>query len=117
MTPRAWSAALFFVLVGLVASVVASWVHYQLAVTPNYASVCDVNATFSCTQAYQSEYGRLFGAPVSIVGAGYFGALLAWMVLGRRLETLASYLLIASIAGLGFVLYLAWATVFVLGTL
>ena len=117
MTPRAWSAALFFVLVGLVASVVASWVHYQLAVTPNYASFCDVNATFSCTQAYQSEYGRLLGAPVSVLGAGYFGALLALMVLGRRLEALASYLLIASIAGLGFVLYLAWATVFVLGTL
>jgi len=109
--------ALIFVLLGLGASVAAAYVHYQLAITPGYASFCDVNATFSCTQAYQSEYGRLFGAPVSILGAGYFAALLALLTLGRRLEALASYLLLASLVGLAFVLYLAWATIFVLGTL
>ena len=84
---------------------------------PGYASFCDVNATFSCTQAYQSEYGRLFGVPVSILGAGFFAALLALLALGRRLDALASYLLVASLVGLAFVLYLAWATIFVLGTL
>lgn len=117
MSSRAHTAALIFVLIGLGASVAAAYVHYQLAITPGYASFCDVNATFSCTQAYQSQYGRLFGAPVSILGAGYFAALLALLTLGRRLEALASYLLLASVVGLGFVLYLAWATIFVLGTL
>ncbi|EFK96400.1 membrane protein containing Vitamin K epoxide reductase domain [sediment metagenome] len=106
-----------FVLVGLVASLAAAVVHFQLATTPGYESFCDVNATWSCTQAYQSAYGRLLGAPVSILGAGYFAALLALLTLGRRLETLASYLLAASVIGLAFVLYLAWATIFVLGTL
>lgn len=117
MSSRAHTAALIFVLIGLGASVAAAYVHYQLALTPGYASFCDVNATFSCTQAYQSEYGRLLGAPVSILGAGYFAALLALLTLGRRLEALASYLLLASLVGMAFVLYLAWATIFVLGTL
>jgi uncharacterized membrane protein/protein-disulfide isomerase len=117
MSSRAYTAALICVLIGLAASVAAVLVHYQLATTPGYASFCDVNATFSCTQAYQSEYGRLLGVPVSILGAGYFAGLLALLTLGRRLDALASYLLVASLVGLAFVLYLAWATIFVLGTL
>jgi uncharacterized membrane protein/protein-disulfide isomerase len=117
MSSRAFTAALVCVLIGLAASIAAAYVHYQLATAPGYESFCDVNATFSCTQAYQSEYGRLLGAPVSILGAGYFAGLLALLAVGRRLEALASYLLVAAVVGLGFVLYLAWATVFVLGTL
>lgn len=117
MSSRSHTAALILVLIGLGASVAAAYVHYQLAITPGYASFCDVNATFSCTQAYQSEYGRLLGVPVSILGAGYFAALVALLTLGRRLDALASYLLLASLVGLAFVLYLAWATIFVLGTL
>ena len=117
MSSRAYTAALVCVLIGLAASVAAAFVHYQLATTPGYESFCDVNATFSCTQAYQSQYGRLVGVPVSILGAGYFAALLALLTLGRRLDALASYLLVSALVGLGFVLYLAWATIFVLGTL
>jgi len=117
MSSRAYTAALVCVLIGLAASLAAVVVHYQLVTTPGYESFCDVNATFSCTQAYQSEYGFLLGAPVSILGTGYFAGLLALLTLGRRLDALASYLLVAALVGLGFALYLAWATVFVLGTL
>jgi uncharacterized membrane protein len=117
MSSRAFSAALVFVLIGLGASITATWVHYQLASTPGYISFCDVNATFSCAQAYQSVYGRLFGVPVAVLGTVYFLAILLLMVLGRRLEALAGYLFVAATVGLGVALYLAWATVFVLGTL
>ena len=118
MSSRAYTAALVCVLIGLAASVAAAVVHFQLATTPGYQSFCDVSATFSCTQAYQSEYGRLLGAPVSILGAGYFAALLALLTLAADVsDALASYLLASSLVGLAFVLYLAWATIFVLGTL
>ena len=117
MSSRAYIGALVCVLLGLAASLAAVGVHYQILTTPDYASFCDVNATFSCTPAYQSAYGRIFGVPVAILGAGYFAALLALVTLGRRLEALASYLLVASLVGLVVVLYLAWATIFVLGTL
>lgn len=117
MSSRAFSAALVFVLIGLGASLAASWVHYQLAATPGYISFCDVNATFSCAQAYQSVYGRLFGIPVAVLGTAFFLGVLLLMVLGRRLEALAGYLFVVATGGLGFALYLAWATVFVLGTL
>lgn len=117
MSSRAFNAALVCVLIGLGASVAAAYVHYQLALVPGYESFCDVSATVSCKEAYQSEYGRFLGMPVSVLGAGYFGGLLGLLMLGRRLEALASYVLVIALAGLLFVLYLAWATVFVLGTL
>ncbi len=117
MSSRSFSIALALVLVGLGASVAASWVHFQLAASPGYISFCDVNATFSCAEAYQSDYGRLLGIPVAVLGAAFFLGLLLLMTLGRQLEALAGYLFLASIPALGVVLYLAWATVFVLGTL
>jgi len=117
MSSRAFSAALAFILLGLGASFAATWVHYQLAASADYISFCDVNATFSCTQAYQSQYGRLAGVPVAVLGVAYFLGLLLLATLGRHLEALAGYLAVSAFVGLGVVLYLAWATLFVLGTL
>lgn len=117
MSSRVFAAALAFVLLGLGASLSATWVHYQLVATPDYVSFCDVNATFNCASAYQSAYGRLLGIPVALLGVTYFFGLLALTTLGRRLEALAGYLFVAATVGLAVVLYYAWATVFVLGTL
>jgi protein-disulfide isomerase/uncharacterized membrane protein len=117
MSSRTLAVALAFVLLGLGASAAATWVHYQLVITPGYVSACDVNATFSCTEAYQSSYGRLLGIPVAVLGMTYFLGLLALMVLGRSLDALAGYLFAAAAAGLPLVVYLAWATLFVLGTI
>lgn len=117
MSSRAFTAVVVFILLGLGASIAASWVHYQAVARADYISFCDVNATFSCTQAYQSEYGRLLGVPVAVLGVGYFLGLLLLATLGRHLEALAGYLFIGSGLGLLVVLYLAWATLFVLGTL
>ena len=117
MSSRAFLAALAFVLLGLGASVAATWVHYQLAATPGYVSFCDVNATFNCADAYQSAYGRVLGVPVAVLGVTYFLGLSLLMALGRRLEALAGYLVVAATVGLAVVIYYAWATFFVLGTL
>ena len=57
-----------FALVGLVASSASAFVHYQLLNDPTYASFCDVNATFSCTEAYSSRYGSVAGVPVAVFG-------------------------------------------------
>ncbi len=117
MSSRAFAAALAFVLLGLGASVAATWVHYQLAASADYISFCDINATFSCAEAYQSRYGWLLGVPVAVLGAAYFLGLTALLLLGRHLEALAGYVFAAASVALVFVMYLAWATVFVLGTL
>ena len=119
MTPRARKLLLAFALLGLSASTWSAWVHHQLLTQPGYSSVCDINATWSCTQAYLSAYGSLLGVPVALGGVFYFVLviLLAGMAGSSRSrvrENAAGYIFALSTIALAFVLYLAWASFFVL---
>ncbi len=118
-TKRTW--ILLFSLLGLGASLVASYVHYKLLTDVSYTSFCDVNTTVSCSQAYMSRYGSLFGVPVALAGLFYFAliALIAGLA-GRpgspARENAPGYIFALSTIGLAVVLYLGWASYFVLKT-
>jgi uncharacterized membrane protein/protein-disulfide isomerase len=98
----------------------STWVHYRILHDPFYSSVCDVNATFSCTEAYSSRFGVVGGVPVALIGVVYFAFVLALVAMCRRSETardnLAGYVFGLSTLGLASVLYLAYASFFVLKT-
>ena len=57
MSRSAARFALVCALVGLAASTAAGYVHYHLLFDPHYASFCDVNGTFNCSQVYLSRFG------------------------------------------------------------
>jgi len=108
-----------FALGGLAASGASSWVHLKLLTQPGYVSPCDVNATVSCTQAYLSAYGSLFGVPVAILGAIWFAVVLALLLAAPRgtpafAEHAGAYIFALSTVGLAIVLYLAYASFFIL---
>jgi uncharacterized membrane protein/protein-disulfide isomerase len=120
MTTKQRSLLLAAGALGLGASAASSYVHYQLVTNPAYASFCDVNATVSCTEAYLSPYGSLFGIPVALLGVLFFAAVLALVAAGGRAappvrESIPGYVFALSTIGLAFVLYMAWASFFVLG--
>lgn len=107
---------------GLGASAWSSYVHYALLTRPGYTSICDVNSTVSCTQAYLSQYGSIWGVPVALAGVLFFALVLLLAGLGGRLtvqarENVPAYIFALSTVGLAVVLYLAWASVFRLQTL
>ena len=119
MTPKARKLLLVFAIVGLAASAWSAQVHHQLLTQPGYSSVCDINATWSCTQAYLSAYGSVAGVPVALGGVFYFVLviLLAGMAgswKSRVRENAPGYIFALSTIALAFVLYLAWASFFVL---
>ena len=112
-------------LVGLASSAAAAVIHYKLLADPLYKSVCDINATWSCTQVYESRYGAFFGVPVALGGVIWFVAataltLAAWRASGAGREDtsrrLAGYLFALSVPALSGVLYLAYASFVVLKT-
>ena len=119
MSSKNRTLLLVFALLGLGASSVSTFVHYQLLTTPNYESFCDVGSQVNCTQAYLSRYGSFLGVPVAIGGVFFFAvaALLAGMA-GRpsspARDNAAGYIFLLSTVGLAFALYLAWASYFVL---
>lgn len=107
-----------FAALGLIASASSTWVHYQLLSNPSYSSFCDVNATVSCTEAYTSQFGSFSGVPVALFGVLFFALALGLIAICRRsdsaLPNLAGYVFALSTAGLAVVLYLAYASFFIL---
>ncbi|HTI38408.1 MAG TPA: vitamin K epoxide reductase family protein [Vicinamibacterales bacterium] len=107
-----------FGVLGLAASSAATWVHYHLIVNPDYTSFCDVNATVSCRQAYLSRYGSIGGVPVALGGVAFFVLvlLLVWGSRGKSRigDSAPAYIFSLSTLALAAVLYLAYASFFVL---
>ena len=121
MTSRQRNLLLAFAALGLGASSVSSFVHYKLLTDPSYSSFCDVNTTVSCTQAYLSQYGSFMGVPVAVGGLVFFALVLALAGAGGRpaspaRDSVPGYIFALSTIGLAFVLYLGWASYFVLKT-
>ena len=105
-------------LVGLGFASASTWVHYNILRDPLYSSVCDVNATFSCTEAYTSRFGSVSGVPVALIGVLYFAFVLGIILLCRRSasarQNLPGYVFAAATLGLAGVLYLGYASFVVL---
>ncbi len=121
MAPRTRAWLLAFALLGLAASVTATYTHYQLLRHPGYLSFCDVSPTVSCSQAYTSRYGSVAGVPVALLGLIWF-ALVTWLAAAARRgpaafrENAGSYLFVLATIGLAVILYLGYTSFFVLKT-
>jgi len=107
-------------LAGLGFAAASTWVHYQILNDPLYSSVCDVNATLSCTEAYTSRYGAVGGVPVALLGVLFFAFVLLVIALCQRStiarNNLPGYIFAVATVGLAGVLYLAYASFVVLKT-
>ncbi len=134
MSSRQRTLVLVFTLLGLAATGASTYVHYQLIANPGYTSFCDISATVNCESVYQSAYGTVGGVPMALVGLLWFSLvlLLTWfdrpvvpVPSGKRGAAVAptpatetsSYLFVLSTAALAVVLYMAYASFFVLKTL
>ena len=109
-----------FALLGLGASTYSTWVHYRILNDPTYVeSACDVSATVNCTAVYSSRFGSFAGVPVAVFGLLFFVFvlfLIAWSAKSAvTRDNLAGYLFAASTIGLAAVLYLGYASFFILG--
>jgi len=111
-----WFAA--FAVLGFGFSAAASWVHYQILNSPTYESFCDVSATLNCTEAYTSRFGAVGGVPVALLGLLFFAAVLVLIALCAQSRqaagNLPGYIFAASTIGLAVVLYLGYASYFIL---
>jgi uncharacterized membrane protein len=107
-----------FSLLGLGASTAATYVHYNLIRNPDYSSFCDINTTVTCKAAYLSRYGSVAGVPVAVGGVLFFTwvLLMLWGARGKSAikDSAPAYVFAGSTLALAVVLYLAYASFFVL---
>jgi uncharacterized membrane protein/protein-disulfide isomerase len=129
MTSRTRVLILIAALAGLGFSAASAAVHHRLLTDPSYSSFCDVNATFNCSQVYLSQYGSFRGISTALFGLIWFAAALLLAGFGRveadgpkgarpaaTASPASAYLFAWSTLGLAVILYLAYASFFVLGT-
>ena len=95
---------------GIVVSSVSLYHHYGSAKT----SYCDIGENFNCDIVNRSADSSLFGVPVALIGILGYLVLLALSTIYRAKAETPRLLLIASVSGLGFALYLTYIEGFVL---
>jgi uncharacterized membrane protein/protein-disulfide isomerase len=115
---RTWLFA--FSLIALAASLASLYVHYRLVKDPAYTSFCDISETVSCEAVYQSAYGSFAGVPVAAAGAIWSALVFLLAYHGMRnprsesAASAAGYIFVLSTIGLSAVLYLGYASFFIL---
>ena len=110
MSRRLLPAIAVLSLAGAAVSSVSLWHHYGTSAS----SFCDFGGNFNCDMVNRSIYSTLFGVPVALIGIlGYLALFVVATVRRNQAET-PTVLLLASLVGLGFALYLTYIEGFVL---
>ena len=95
---------------GALVSSVSLYHHYGTSQT----SYCDFGDSFNCDIVNRSTYSTISGVPVALIGIVGYVALLVLATFYRSNPETPGRLAIASLAGLGFALYLTYIEGFVL---
>jgi uncharacterized membrane protein/protein-disulfide isomerase len=121
MTKYARPLILALALLALGASIAALYVHYRVIKDPTYSSFCDINETVSCEAVLQSSYATVRGVPVAAGGAIWSALILLLAARGMRRDdpdasaAASGYIFVLATIGLSAVLYLGYASFFVIG--
>lgn len=91
--------------VGIVVSALALRVHYSTETAP-----CSINEKWDCGIVNHSPYAVMYGVPVAALGIAGYLLMLVLALLRRR-----SWLLVVTLVGMAFALYLTHIEASVLG--
>jgi uncharacterized membrane protein len=121
MTKYARPLIVALALLALGASIAALYVHYRIIEDPTYTSFCDINETVSCEAVLESPYATVRGVPVAAGGVIWSTLVLLIAATGLRRDNAdgyaaaAGYIFVLATIGLSAVLYLGYASFFVIG--
>lgn len=121
MNKYARPVILILALAALGASIAALYVHYRIIKDPTYSSFCDISETVSCEAVLESSYATVRGVPVAAGGVVWSALVLLIAGLGMRRENAdgyaasAGYIFVLATIALSAVLYLGYASFFVIG--
>jgi uncharacterized membrane protein/protein-disulfide isomerase len=121
MTKYARPLILALALLALCASIAALYVHYRILKDPTYTSFCDINETVSCEAVLESPYATVRRVPVAAGGVIWSTLVLLIAATGLRRDktdasgAAAGYIFVLATIGLSAVLYLGYASFFVIG--
>jgi vitamin-K-epoxide reductase (warfarin-sensitive) len=107
---RLFLAIAILALAGAAVSSVSLDHHFRKSKT----TYCDFGQSFNCDIVNRSEYSTVAGVPVALIGIFGYLALLAFATFYREKAETPGILVLGSVAGLGFALYLTYIEKYVL---
>ena len=113
MSPAArklFLAIAILAVLGIAVSSVSLDHHFRKSKT----SYCDFGQSFNCDIVNRSEWSTVAGVPVALIGILGYAALLAFATFYREKAETPGILVIGSLGGLGFALYLTYIEKYVL---
>jgi uncharacterized membrane protein len=96
---------------GIAISSVSLYEHFATSTT----SFCNFSDAFNCDLVNRSAYSTVLGVPVALVGIVGYVLVAALATVYRNQAQTPVLLLVASVIGLGFALYLTYVEKFLLG--
>jgi len=93
--------------VGIIISLYA-WYVERRASEKSYKPACDISKNVSCSKAFSSRYGRLFGVPNSYLGLFFYTTVLVLAFFGY-----AQFVFYAAVLAMLGTIYLAYISYFV----
>src|SRR6201987_197231 len=107
---RLYRMIAIFAVLGIAVSSVSLDHHFRKSKT----SFCDFGQSFNCDIVNRSEYSTVAGVPVALIGILGYAALLAFATFYREKAETPGILVVGSLGGLGFALYLTYIEKYVL---
>ncbi len=99
-------------LVGLILSIYAFYTGKKLEKNKKHKALCDIHDKASCTKAFSSEYGKMFGVSNSLAGIGFYILIIILSFLNYH--KIVFYLAVVSMP---IIIYLAYVLFFKLKNL
>jgi uncharacterized membrane protein len=105
------TAIAVFAVIGMAVSSISLYHHFG----SSKSSFCDFGETFNCDMVNRSIYSTVLGIPVALIGILGYALLLVLATRFREKAETPWMLLVASVLGLGFAIYLTYIEGAVLG--
>lgn len=95
--------------IGIALSLYAYYLDYKTQLNPTYTAACDINDKMSCTKVIRSPYSRTFGIPNSILGLGYYAAVIGLVLTNQ--PQLLGYLVVGGLLATAYFAYLLYVKI------
>lgn len=112
MNRRYTFCLLIVAILGIAVSVYALYLH----TAPTGDTFCNINATFNCDIVNKGEHAEIGQIPVAVFGIIGYAVLALGALVGFKQKDVWPFLLVSSLIGLVFALYLTFIEAFVLRT-
>jgi vitamin-K-epoxide reductase (warfarin-sensitive) len=110
MKRRLFLAIAILAVAGIAVSSVSLDHHFRKSKT----TYCDFGQAFNCDIVNRSEYSTVAGVPVALIGILGYAALLVFATFYRQKADTPAILVVGSLGGLGFALYLTYVEKYIL---